>query len=157
MLQLKIKEFNVVHKLPTYWCFAVMTKSKPWSLARSERHLQYMNGRHTRNKRVMKRGSNAVMTRECYANAVRMLRGWLLWQFQLSCFHADVVQMQRVSYAQHTSSKCDVNALHMRDIRAANAMQKTWRMRALQALHPTCEARFIAWVTFGQYCMPDPF
>jgi hypothetical protein len=40
--------------------------------ARSARHLQYMNGRHTRNKRVMKRASNAVMTRECHVD-VRML------------------------------------------------------------------------------------
>jgi hypothetical protein len=40
--------------------------------ARSARHLQYMNGRHTRNKRVMKRVANAVMTRECHAD-VRML------------------------------------------------------------------------------------
>jgi hypothetical protein len=38
---------------------------------RSARHLQYMNG-HTRKKRVMKRASNAVMTRECHAD-VRML------------------------------------------------------------------------------------
>jgi hypothetical protein len=34
-----------------------------------------MNGRHTRNKRVMKRVSNAVMTRECHADVMRMLRG----------------------------------------------------------------------------------
>jgi hypothetical protein len=33
----------------------------------------YMNGRHTRNKRVMKRVSNAVMTRECHADVLRML------------------------------------------------------------------------------------
>jgi hypothetical protein len=39
----------------------------------------------------------------------------------------------------------------MRDIRVANAMQTRW-MCALHALHPTWEARFIAWVTFGQYC-----
>jgi hypothetical protein len=37
--------------------------------------LQYMNGRHTRNKRVMKRVSNAVMMRECHADVVRMLHG----------------------------------------------------------------------------------
>jgi hypothetical protein len=41
------------------------------------------------------------------------------------------------------------NALHMREIRVANAMYKTRWMRALHALHPTREARFIA---FGQYC-----
>jgi 2-polyprenyl-3-methyl-5-hydroxy-6-metoxy-1,4-benzoquinol methylase len=39
----------------------------------ARRHLQYMNGRHTRNKRVMKRVSNAVMTRECHADVMRML------------------------------------------------------------------------------------
>jgi desulfoferrodoxin (superoxide reductase-like protein) len=34
-------------------------------------------------------------------------------------------------------------ALHMRDIRVANAMQNG----ELHALHPMWEARFIAWVT----------
>jgi hypothetical protein len=40
--------------------------------ARSAKHLQCMNGRHTRNKRVMKRVSNAVLARECHADVVRM-------------------------------------------------------------------------------------
>jgi hypothetical protein len=43
--------------------------------------------------------------------------------------HADVVHLMRASYARNSSSKCDVNALH-----------------------PAWEVRFLARVTFGQYC-----
>jgi hypothetical protein len=92
--------------------------------ARSARHLQYMNGRHARNTRVMKRVSNAVMTRECHADVMRMLRGCHANATRMLCgccanvvrmlrgccadrCCAYVVQMRRASYARHSSSKCD--------------------------------------------------
>jgi hypothetical protein len=43
-------------------------------------------------------------------------------------------------------------ALHMRDIRVAMRCE-TRRKCASHALHPTWEVRFLAWVTFGQYCI----
>jgi hypothetical protein len=96
-------------------------QENPWSRtlpsAGSARHLQYMNGRHTRNKRVMKRVSNAVMTREC---------------------HADVVRI-KCSYDARMSRRCCAN----------NVVRIRCRCHAM---HPTWEARFIAWVTFGQNC-----
>jgi hypothetical protein len=54
--------------------------------ARSSRHLQYMNGRHTRNKRVR----SACQMQLWRANVTQML---------CEC---------RASYARHSSSKCDV-------------------------------------------------
>jgi hypothetical protein len=84
--------------------------------ARSARHLQYMNGRHTRNKRVVKHVSNAVMTRKCHAgvvrmsyeccaNVARMLYRWGALHARHSSSKCDV---KRASYARHSSSKCDV-------------------------------------------------
>jgi hypothetical protein len=73
--------------------------------------VQYMNGRHTRNKRVMKRVSNALMTRECHADVVRMLRA----------SRADVMrkQMRRASCAT-SSSKCDARITRVApDVRSA--------------------------------------
>jgi hypothetical protein len=55
--------------------------------ARSARHMQYMKGRHTRDKRVMKR----VICSYDGANVAQML---------CECY-ADVVQMRRASYARH--------------------------------------------------------
>jgi hypothetical protein len=118
--------------------YTVLTKSNPWSRAlpiraRSARHLQYTNGRHTRNKRVMKRVSNAVMTRECHADVVRMSYRWGASYARHSSGKCDV---KRASYARHSSSKCDVKRAYP----------------AHYTRSPTWEARFIAWVTFGQYC-----
>jgi hypothetical protein len=84
--------------------------------ARSARHLQYMNGRHTRDKRVR----SAIIP--------------LVWHACVTCCrssiprtsHADVVHMMRALYARH--SRC-----------------KTRRKRASLALHPPWEVRFLAW------------
>jgi hypothetical protein len=101
--------------------------------ARSARHLQYTNGRHTRDKRV-RCSYDARMSRICCANVTRMPRECCadVMRIQRRC-QAYVAQMGRASYARHSRSKCDVK-------------------RASHGLHPAWEVRFLAWVTFGQYC-----
>jgi hypothetical protein len=68
-----------------------------------------------------------------------------VWHTRVTCCrssiprtsHADVVHMMRASYARHSSS---------------NVRCKTRRKRASHALHPVWEVRFLAWITFVQYC-----
>jgi hypothetical protein len=77
-------------------------------------------------------------TRATNASEVRIPR---VWHACVTCyrrniprtFHADVVHMMRVSCARHLSRKCDVK-------------------RAGSAQYMRCTRRFLAWVTFGQYC-----
>jgi hypothetical protein len=53
--------------------YTVLTKSNPWSRAlptrRSARHLQYMNGRHTRDKRVRSAHPAHILRRCCTHDA----------------------------------------------------------------------------------------
>jgi hypothetical protein len=113
----------------------VLTKSNPWSRALPTRLVEVRDICNTytraRNKRVMKRVSNAVMTREChsdvganYANVMRIPR---------RCHCTDEARFICATFEQQM--RC-----------------KTRWVRTLHALHSTWEARFIAWVTFGQYC-----
>jgi hypothetical protein len=105
--------------------FTLLTKSNPWSAhflrARSARDLQYMHGRHTRNKRGMKCVSNAVMTRRCCANVKRMPSEYYtnVVRIPRRC-HAYVAQMKRASYARHSSSKCHVKRADARFTRVAS-------------------------------------
>jgi hypothetical protein len=90
---------------------------------------------------------------------------WSACQMLLHVWRANVTHMLCECYANVTRMLYRWGALHMRDIRVANAMQNAIHRRdirvanaMLNALHPTWEARFIAWVTFGQYCMiPQSF
>jgi hypothetical protein len=88
------------------------------SSSRNARHLQYMNRRHTRNKRVMKRVSNASWSAcqmqlwranvaQCCANAM-----WMLCE----CY-ADATWMLRECCANVTRMLYRWGALHMREIR----------------------------------------
>jgi hypothetical protein len=72
------------------------------------RHVQYMNGRHTRDKRVRSAHPTRV-TRVCH----------ILPEQHPAHIHADDVHMMRASYARHSSSKCDVNAPEARITRVA--------------------------------------
>jgi hypothetical protein len=75
--------------------------------ARSARHLQYMNGRHTRDKHV--RSAHSTRVSCCRSSIPRTS-------------HADVIHMMRASYARHSSSKCDVK-------RASHALHPAWEVR----------------------------
>jgi hypothetical protein len=87
---------NYVNFLIQYWP-KVTHGPAHFLRARSARHLQYMNGRHTRDN----------------ASEVRIPH---VWHACVKCCrssiprtsHADVVHMMRASYARHSSSKCDV-------------------------------------------------
>jgi hypothetical protein len=84
----------------------------------------------------MTRVSNAVMTRECHADVVRMLRECCANPAHMS--HVCCTDEVRASYARHSSSKCNVKRAGYAHTRVVPDVRS--------ALH-TCSMG-----TFGQYC-----